>query len=191
MSRSDLLARLEQLKKKTPEQPKAAQPKAEQSTVAASVKDVVKAAENKVVVQSTTEATTPAEIHKIIADTSLLSLNDDARSISGFNADAFEYRLNEINLLQEQTFPEINRAIIEINRDLRQHPELAHLLSPEQVAVIVRRILHEKHLYIAPVKEKKEKKITKGKALGKVFDPEVEALLQNATIADDIDASDL
>lgn len=198
MSKADLLKRLEALKAKSTPAPVQSSPAVKETPAVTSnatnsnpitaTKELIAKASEAVPTPAVAQQVAPEDIKRIIDNIDELKLSEDAKGIAGFKHDVFEYRLNELNLLQDQTFPEINRAIIEINKDLRQHPELAHLLSPAQIAVIVRRILHEKHLYIAPVKEKKTK--TKG-VTGKKFSNEVEALFQGATMGVDIDAGDL
>lgn len=145
--------------KPTPLQLLQARKAAASSPAAKAVQELNANTNAKVVKEESSEA--PVDVNAIkliIDDVSELNLCDEAKGISGFNPTSFETRLKEINLMQEQAFPEIQAALTVINKDLRKFPELAHLLSDKQIKVIVQRILHEKHAFIAPQKKDKAKK---------------------------------
>lgn len=110
------------------------------------------------------EMPSAAKIKLLVAEVDSLKLSFDTKVIPGFEPAKFEENLNQINLVTEDNFPEIKMALIEINRDLRNFPELAHMLNKEQVRVIVRRILHSKHEFIAPVKAPKKAAAPKASA---------------------------
>ena len=130
-------------------------PAAKAVATADAVKSLVANTNAKVEVKPADAPVDVAALKLIVENVSELTLSAEAKGISGFNPTTFETKLKEINLLQEQSFPEIQGALTVINKDLRQYPELAHLLSPAQIRVIVQRILHEKHAFIAPPKKAK------------------------------------
>lgn len=127
-------------------------------TTAALVKNLQANAEAKVPVTAPASSMNVAETKQIIANISTLEASPEMKELEGFNWNQFETAMMQINSLQEATFPEISTALGTINRDLRKFPELAHLLSHEQIAAIVQRVLIQKNLWIAPQKAAKAAK---------------------------------
>lgn len=198
MSNATLLARLAALKA-TSGSGKKEENKDEKkadAVVVEKAKELITATNEKVVVSapttvpSSTNTLNVEKIKLIVENVATLDLVIDAKNIEGFNHIAFEDNLKKINLLQDQSFAEINTALSVINKDLRKFPELAHLLSDEQVRVIVQRILHEKHAFIAPVREVKEKKEKKAKEAD-AFESFKNSLLSASGEEDGLSANDL
>lgn len=126
-----------------------------------SLKSLIGKVEAKVEAAPETEVAVSAqEVALIVENISALEATPEMKSLEGFNWSEFETSLNRINIKQAESFPEIQTAFTKINKDLRKFPELAHLLTSEQVSAIVQRILIEKNLWIAPVKAAKAPKKT-------------------------------
>ena len=126
------------------------------------MKNLQQEVEKKVETTAQPERVDPVEVKRIVQNVEALEASAEMKELAGFNWQQFQDSMFYINELQDQGFPEISSALTVINKDLRNFPELAHLLSTEQVSAIVQRILIQKNLWIAP--EKKAKKEKKAKA---------------------------
>lgn len=199
MSKENLMARLAALKNTSKEVTSPAQdtPKEVSTGQAATIQErmaaLTKQTNDKVTEQVTNaeegkpevEQLSAAKIKLLVSEVDSLKLSFDTKVIPGFEPAKFEENLNQINIVTEDNFPEIKMALIEINKDLRNFPELAHMLNKEQVRVIVRRILHSKHEFIAPVKAAKKP------AKPKVSSDVAALLASISSDVDNVDASDL
>ena len=75
----------------------------------------------------------------------------------------FQGQLNELSISLEQALPGYKDNLKQIDRILKSYPEIAHVLSEDQIGLIVKGLMKEADLQFF-AKEKKEGGGKKGKA---------------------------
>lgn len=163
-----------------PKEPATMKMPIEKNPMKAKLQNLQKGVEEKLETPTEPTPVDPVEVKRIVQKVEALEATSEMKELAGFNWQQFQDSLFYINDRQNEGFPEISSALTVINKDLRNYPELAHLLSTEQVSAIVQRILIQKNLWIAP--EKKKAKAKKAKA------PTAKELLE---AAQSLDLSDL
>lgn len=93
----------------------------------------------KIEALKTAEASAPATPSAV--ESTLLQISEEMREFPDFNPDAFVQKLAILEGQVVAKAPGIASYLQDINRNLRQYPELVHLLNDDQLAVITQGLL--------------------------------------------------